>query len=167
MNDDEQIREVYAQFGLAIFLAQVLEHALVNAMVAGRLVERERFTKRDVDAFTVEQFEKPLGRLISTLSKYVQVPDELADSLRVALKERNWLAHHYFRERASAFMTEVGRQSMLEELASSHQKLEHAEAALTVLVKPIRERYGVTDAKLAEHERRLLVAAMNIAGLLR
>jgi len=159
VNNEEQIREVYAQFGLAIFLAQVLEHSLVNAMVAGRLAERETLTKPDVDAFMTEQFEKPLGRLISTLSKFVQVPDELAMILREALEERNWLAHHYFRERANMFMTEAGRQAMLDELPQSHQKFERAEEALTAMVRPIRERYGITDAKLAEYERRLLVVA--------
>lgn len=40
MDDGEHIKEVYAYFGLAIYLAQVLEHGIVNALVCADLVPR-------------------------------------------------------------------------------------------------------------------------------
>jgi len=38
MEDGEHIKEVYAHFGLAIYLAQVLEHGIVNALVCADFV---------------------------------------------------------------------------------------------------------------------------------
>ena len=51
MNRGDEIRDVYAHFGLALYLAQVLEHGIVNAMVAGRLPHREGVTRSEIDAY--------------------------------------------------------------------------------------------------------------------
>ena len=42
---DEETREVYARYGLAMYFAQVVEHAIVNLMIALRLPQREALTK--------------------------------------------------------------------------------------------------------------------------
>jgi hypothetical protein len=88
MNNDDQCRDVYAHAGLALYLVQVLERALVNAMVAARLPERDRVTRGDIDAFRGEQFEKPLGRLIAGLRRLIPVPETLLDELQDALRRR-------------------------------------------------------------------------------
>ena len=80
MNEEEQTRDVYAHFGLALYLAQVLEHGIVNAMVAARLPYRSGVTRGDIDAFMGDQFEKPLGRLIGALGEHIAVPDTLYTS---------------------------------------------------------------------------------------
>jgi hypothetical protein len=41
---DEETREVYARYGLAMYFAQVVEHAIVNLMIALRLPERGALT---------------------------------------------------------------------------------------------------------------------------
>ena len=64
MNEDAQVREVYAHFGLPVYMAQVLEHALVNAMVVARLPQRARVTGSEIDDFMSEQFDAMLGKLI-------------------------------------------------------------------------------------------------------
>ena len=156
MDEEDQIRDVYAHFGLAVYLAQVLEHGIVNAMVAGRLPYRDGVTRSDIDAFMGDQFEKPLGRLIAALGGNTAVPDALSSKLREALKKRNWLAHHYFRERAVEFMNESGRSTMIDELKLAQALFQEVDATLSAVVRPIEERYGITKDKLAEYERRLL-----------
>ena len=42
MDEDEQHKEIYAHFGLAIFTAQVLEHGIVNALVCCDLIPNRR-----------------------------------------------------------------------------------------------------------------------------
>src|SRR5262245_57057448 len=105
VHDDEsdQIRDVYAHFGLALYMAQVLEHGLVNAMVAGQMPAPARVTRQQIDVFMESQFDEALGKLIQNLRRHVLVTDELNQSLLHALKTRNWLAHRYFRERAREF----------------------------------------------------------------
>jgi hypothetical protein len=148
MTENEHSREVYAHFGLAVYLAQVLEHGIVNALVVLRLPDRPWFTPADFDAFMGEQFEKTLGTLIKALKAQVPVPPDLEATLGEALRVRNWLCHVYFRERAADFVTPTGKDKMLAELACAQELLQRADENLAALVRPIRDRQGVTPALL-------------------
>ena len=52
--EDEHVKEVYARFGLAVYYAQVLEHALVNAVVVLDLIPSRRHIARSKEAWGVE-----------------------------------------------------------------------------------------------------------------
>ena len=152
MNDDEQTKEVFAQFGLALYLAQVLEHGLVNAMIISELLpDKENFTKQNVDDFMNQQFEKTLGTLIKKLKRSIPIPDNLEKTLSSALRERNWLAHNFFRERHIEFINTEGRKTMLEELRGSQKIFEEADNLLTKVVMPLSEKHGITE-ELYEQE---------------
>ena len=105
MERDDLVRDVYAHFGLAMYLAQVLEHGIVNAMIAAKLPFRQTVTRQDIDAFMERQFKKPLGKLLQELTRHITVRGDLERVLTEALAMRNRLAHHYFRERAGDFVT--------------------------------------------------------------
>ena len=120
MDSAEQVKEVYAHFGLAIYLSQVLEHGIGNALVYASLIPNNIGKIRSssewhekFDQFLGAHFEKTLGRMISALKTELTVPDDLESLLSAALKNRNWLAHHYFRERSDEFMNEAGRMKMI------------------------------------------------------
>jgi hypothetical protein len=55
-------REVYAKFGLAVYLCQCLETQLVNYVIALRAVSGDVVTRQDVDALFAELFGHTLGR---------------------------------------------------------------------------------------------------------
>lgn len=94
------------------FYAQVLEHGIVNALVISDLIPAQRHLAKSqgewsglVDEFMDRHFERPLGKLIGSLRAVTTVPSDLDARLREALESRNWLAHHFFRERAREFLT--------------------------------------------------------------
>src|ERR1700683_4730827 len=86
-NDDEtgeHYKTVYAHFGAAIYLAQCLEHGLVNALVYldhipnhPRPVRTLDEWSRSFDGFMNKQFENTLGQLIRRLRAIAKIPDEL------------------------------------------------------------------------------------------
>lgn len=163
VSKDEHVKIVYAHFGLALYLAQVLEHGLANALMSAELLPRRAgnpVTKKLWEAefvlFMNEQFDKPLGRLISGLKKVALVPADLETLLSTALKTRNFLAHHFFRERAEFFMSRDGRKKMIEELEKAQRLFEAADEELTEVAKPFREKYGLTDEKLNQFEQKYL-----------
>lgn len=158
MNDDDegaQIRDVYAHFGLTIYLAQVLEHGLVLAMVyldlipssRGKVKDNNDWAKR-MDSFVDRHFENTLGRMIRDLGQVTQVPADLQNMFAHALERRNWLAHDYFRERAAEFISVKGRESMLRELKAAQHLFESTDDRLTAVMKPVLEKYGFTDERL-------------------
>ncbi|MFN7957373.1 MAG: hypothetical protein U0P46_03455 [Holophagaceae bacterium] len=172
MCDDEiseQIKTVYAHFGLAIYLAQCLEHQIVNSMVVIDLLpnfpwkqkSREDWYKQH-DQYNEEQFTKTLGRLIRDLKSITQVPPEVESKLSFCLARRNFLAHHYFRERAIEFMTESGRQNMLTELENDQAMFRQADQQLHLLVEPLNLKYGITP-EAVESARLELLKAHNSA----
>lgn len=165
-DDGEHIKEVYAQFGLAVYLAQVLEHGLVNALLLlelipsrGRVVRTREEWEAEFDSFRDKHFETTLGKMIHNLKSVTEVAPELGSLLREALTRRNWLAHHYFRERAVEFMSDGGREEMLVELQDAHDLFEKAERRLDEIVEPLRRKYGLTEERLKQVENELLAGA--------
>lgn len=149
MDRNDIVRDTYAHYGLAMYQAQVLEHGIVNAMVYARLPDRHRITRGEIDAFMGRQFERTLGALLRELEKYVPACPALAADLASALRMRNRLAHEYFRERALTFMTNEGCLTMIQELQGCQAVFSDVARRLNDLVRPIGERFGVTDDAVA------------------
>jgi hypothetical protein len=156
MDQSDQIRDTYAHFGLALYMAQVLEHGLVNAMVIARLANGERLSPTDVDSFMDQKFELTLGRLIRDLRVHIPVQDSLAQLLAGALKKRNWLAHAYFRDHSLDFMTDAGRAAMITELQEAKDYFKTADRSLDAAVRPLRDRIGFSDDRIEAESQRAL-----------
>lgn len=114
--DEEQTRDLYAHYGLAMHLAQILEHGIVNALVILRLPEKNKYNRQEIDEFMAGRFEKTFGALIKHLRSEAALSQNLESHLSQALNRRNCLAHNYFREKAEQFVTRRDRDEMLHEL---------------------------------------------------
>lgn len=159
----DQVKEVFAHFGLAIYQAQCLEHGIVNALVYLDLIPNERGKAKSaaewearVDLFMDSKFELTLGRMIRSLAQTTGVAPDLQQQLTAVLAKRNWLVHDYFRERAETFMTATGMTSMISELESVHAEILEADRRLDAAVKPAREATGLTDSVLDATCREML-----------
>ena len=122
---NEHVKETYAHFGLASYLAQVLEHGLVIALVYADMIPNRKpnQTRVDFDLFLDKHFETTMGKMIQNFKKHVAVPLEFEQLLLDARTKRNFLAHHYFRERADDFMKEAGREKMILELKAAQKNV--------------------------------------------
>ena len=149
---DEHVKTVYPHYGLALYLVQCLEHGLANALVyvsliprKGRLVRTVEEWNAEFDSFTSRSFEQTLGRLIRDLRESTTVPSELEDKLIHTLRRRNWLTHHFFRERAEEFMSARGRDSMLRELEEAQTLFQAVSGgwwnARSGKYLPVKQRY--------------------------
>jgi hypothetical protein len=154
---DEETREVYARYGLAMYFAQVVEHAIVNLMIALRLPERGALTARDIDQFMDEAFAMTFGRLLKELRQMGQPIDSVERELDQARDLRNWLAHRYFRDRAVQFMSPAGRVVMLQELDDATDLFLRVNESLERLSAEVRAANNVgEDAVRQEYEKLLL-----------
>ena len=107
----EQIREVYAFFGLAIHNAQSLEREL--AMVVATTEASERFTAWDYDDRLAGNFDSTFGALVKEFSRVAAAEDKsLLSELEKAVEERNELVHRYFWNRAVQFNSMDGRANV-------------------------------------------------------
>ncbi|MBU4346447.1 MAG: hypothetical protein KKH29_03875 [Candidatus Omnitrophica bacterium] len=153
LDKDEHVKEVYAYFGLSMYLAQVLEHGIVNTFIFLELIPKTKgkWDFNEFDSYLNGKFGKTLGQLISKLRSLTNINDDLEALLVNALEKRNWLAHHYFRERATQFMSTSGRNLMIQELQQYQELFREADEKLETIISPLREKFGITENIIGYH----------------
>ena len=120
-------KEVFAEFGHAMNLAQALDQAIVNALIHFHLMPEidARLARDDIpmepitllfDKYIEQQFQQTLGNLIRAFLKATKIPDDLQFKLGYAKGRRDFLAHHFFRLRAPMFGSAEGRDALILEL---------------------------------------------------
>ncbi len=154
--ESEQIKEVYARFGLAIYQAQCLERQLAILLSTEYSPGPKKMTRDQYDELLQLHFQKTLGSLITYLRKSVDIPNDLESILTDALKKRNWLVHHYFWEKAGQFMTESGRIRMIQELQGLAFFFDRIDKLLTEISHKWCEQHGITEEMVQKQLEELL-----------
>ena len=150
--ESQQIREVYAMYGLAMYHAQCLERGLAMTIA---VLNSERLTTWDYDARLAEQFESTFGQLVLRFAELTgEKHSQLVVKLGSAVDDRNKLTHHYFWERAVAFCSVDGRNEMLHELATIGDRFISLDGELSELTAGM-----VSEEVLRTHIDRLLSGA--------
>jgi hypothetical protein len=157
----DEVKDVYAHFGLAYYSSSVLEHEIANAIFTLELLEARVGVKTQeewgavVDTHFEESFEKTLGKLKTRLAGHQQRSLTLASVmpyLERCVAERNFLAHHFWRESAAQWFTRKGREFMVQRLEKARELFSETDKKLEAAIQPFAHRFGFT----AELERREL-----------
>ena len=161
----EQIREVYAYFGLAMYWAQCLEQSIFQHLLFfdhfPRAVASYTTTEKwaeDFDQYERRELGQTMGKLIRRLREAGKPTTEIEQALNDALKHRNWLAHGYFADRAIEFTLQEGRARMIVELESLRDKFRDCSAQLDAITLPLVREAGLTEERLAEVQAEMLAA---------
>lgn len=157
----EECKDVYAHFGLAMYLAQCVEQSIIQLLIffdffdknAQRWESEEKWAA-DFDIFESAVSKKTMGRLIGSLKNLDNfgqlLDDDLEGLLSEALDKRNWLAHSYFSDRASHFVRSSGRVAMVAELEESRDLFKSVEDKLNPITYALTEKYGLTESMVQE-----------------
>ena len=149
--ESEQIREVYARFGLAMYQAQCLERQLAIILATKYGPGPTRVTRKDLDALLGRMFKRTLGQLVNDIGSIIEVNEEEKEQLKYALDKRNWLTHHYFWDRAVEFQSRDGRASMLSELQVAAEYFDTLDVIYTRRTREWGESVGITQQSIDEH----------------
>jgi len=151
----ELIREVFAQFGRAYFEAQSVEKELM-VLLATVLGPGDDWLNQNGMAVLLDRYSKnTFGQLAYELKKK-GVPTVVLDEIEAAVKDRNWLAHNYFWDRAIDFAREDKREGMVKELAAMADRFAALDAKLTPLVRKWGSDRGVTDEVVRQTMDRMM-----------
>ncbi|CAL4861113.1 hypothetical protein [Microbacterium sp. MM2322] len=155
--DDEsyQIREVLAQYGAAMYQAQVLESGLINVLAIAEGNGIPNATVRDFDAVIDAASRKTMGALLRKLQPHLGSDTELVEDLQAGLRLRNRLAHSFFGEYSVGFTRPEGRESMLVELHIAIERFEGLDRRLDPVLGRYLDARGIDEAGRSE----LLAAA--------
>ncbi len=140
----QRIKDVYTYFGVAIYYAQCLERTIAISMATVFGPGPQKITRVQFDILLESHFKKTLGKLIHELRNGSSISDDFESILSEALKKRNWLAHHYFWDRAQKFQTEEGQKDMKEELQEIADYFEKIDKILTLIITNWGKKHGIT-----------------------
>ncbi len=111
---DEHLRELYARFGLAYYHSEVLHRGLCIILAMSGLRRRDLITRPRVEERLAHAFSLTLGDVIRELKG--KIPDEYNTQLDQALDVRNFLAHHFWFDRAHLMFRANQVNKLIEEL---------------------------------------------------
>jgi hypothetical protein len=149
----EEAKELYAHFGLTFYCSNVFEHGVANAIFIFELMGKRREVKTReeweilVDNHFENSFAQTLGRLKNQLVRYQgQSPalSSLITDLDKCVEERNFLAHHFWREHATHWFTAAGREGMVQRLEEARDLFSETDSKLEAAMRPFAARYGFT-----------------------
>jgi hypothetical protein len=125
--------EVYQKFGFTAEAAQLLETELGNVLLLSAGVEHGWFIEPD-GKFATELHDainrSTLGQLFKRLEKSPLSLSDLETLFSSALRERNRLFHHFYRQHNFRRNSEEGRAIMWIDLNSIHETLHRAYKAV-------------------------------------
>ncbi|MFD9902471.1 hypothetical protein [Mesorhizobium sp. NPDC059025] len=163
-DEGEHIKEVFAYFGRAYYEAGVLETGLAIALMQINFLSRVRdqyladrgsFDRKqyeaEFDRFMEDQHAQTLGNLIKRVSELPELSNSLKERLKAAKKRRDFLGHHYFRERAVEFSSRNGRDKMIAELHDDGDIFEVIDRDLYAELASIREKLGMSSEKFQKY----------------
>lgn len=154
--DEMEIKEVYAFFGLTVYLIQCFERQLAITLATVCLSAPDTVMRAQYDALLGKNFKKTLGQLFHKMKEDIQIATEVKEEIEAALQLRNFLIHNYFWARAIPFKSSSGRQSMLQELLDACTVFQEVDNKLEVLTKEWSKKRGVTEQDYAEELEKLL-----------
>ncbi|UTH73176.1 hypothetical protein [Chromobacterium sp. IIBBL 290-4] len=152
MDKSDHIRDVYAHFGLAMYLAQCLEQSIFIHLMFFDFFPKNINTFKDpthweqeFNKYESQELGKPMGRLIQKMKDAGQPTDEIKAMLSTALLQRNRLAHTYFSEQSFNFMSKDGRDEMISELESIQNQFRATMKIIDSTSEPLAHHYGLTE----------------------
>ena len=141
----EQVREVFAYYGLAMYHAQCMERQLAMILATRYGPDPTEVTRIEFDKLLEDLFSQTLGQLVSDIRELSALNKDEESQLTSGLEKRNWLAHRFFWDRAEVFLSEHGRASMIDEIQDAMSHFVAVDRFLTAKTLQWGESFGITQ----------------------
>ncbi|HWB82928.1 MAG TPA: hypothetical protein VG675_02225 [Bryobacteraceae bacterium] len=138
----DDVKEVYARFGLAYYHAEVLYRGLCNLYCASQVPPMGPVTRYRMEEHLRTASEMTLGQLLPRLETVL--PASLLERLAEALERRNFIAHRFWFERIHLFATLSGIEAMVTELAHDTELFQDLDREVERITEPFHVRIGLT-----------------------
>lgn len=152
------LKELYAQYGMAAETAQVLEVEVGNYALAylAMFVTPGDVSPEETDVFRAvlkDLNRKTLGAMLRQLKGMATISPDIIEILDKALERRNYLAHRFFPAHNFAIQSPVGRAAMLEDLENVHADLRRGHQYMSAMTDGLNKIAGHGEGLAATVEK--------------
>ncbi len=165
-----EVRETFAYFGRAFYMASVLEVGLVHVLMWGDFMMQARqkyaatdgksFDRKqyeiDFDAYVDRHFAQTMGNVLKRVETFPYLNADIRKRIRDAKVRRDFLAHHYWRERSVEFASQAGRARMRIELEDDTHTFQKLDRDIETSMKLVRHKLGIDDAVFEAQVKRAI-----------
>jgi len=151
---DDQVREMYARFGLAYYHSEVLHRGLCIILAMSDLPRRDLITRPRVEERLAHAFSLTLGDVITELAG--KIPGEYSIGLDEACEKRNFLAHNFWFDRAHLMFRADHIRQLVDELDGYTDIFSRLDEQTSRWLHNRQHELGLTDAILQESLSRIL-----------
>lgn len=157
-NGDYMIREMYAEFGLAVYQIQCVERSLAMYIAFSKTHGR-KITRGHYDQILEENFLLTLGQLLNSLKDIGGgLPAEVIKDLDVALEIRNRLIHNYWWENSVRAVSTEGQKKIINELSGYIDFLEELDSKISDVYEKKAAGKGVTEKVVSQVMNSLILS---------
>ncbi|GFO68390.1 hypothetical protein GMLC_19690 [Geomonas limicola] len=141
--DTTPLNPIYLEMGAAVQDAQRLELSI--SCIVTLLIELGGGTlsEREFNGYMENLGAQTLGRLIEEIKLKVGFTDEAVDTLRRALKARNFLVHRFYNDRSDLLFNQPGRERALGEIRQKRRQINDAKTMLDPVLNDLVRLKGI------------------------
>ncbi|GGG14856.1 hypothetical protein [Paenibacillus aceti] len=113
---DENSKELFTFYGLAVYYSQALEQQLANLIMVMKLSQGDLQSEEQFNENFRKKLGSSLGQLVNEIQHHFSFTDEESAQLKAIWKQRNYIVHDYFKLRIHEAFIKEGREKMIAEL---------------------------------------------------
>ena len=154
--NDELIRDLYATFGLAYYQSECLHRGLCIALAYLGFPKADFLTRPRVEELLAQSFSLTLGEVAENLEGIL--PAEWNTEVQKAVELRNFLAHHFWFDRAHLMHNVDNVRLLIAQLNGYADKFDKLDARISAWskLKEKQEQLGITDEILEDSLTKIL-----------
>lgn len=154
--NDELIRDLYATFGLAYYQSECLHRGLCITLAHFELPDADFITGPRVEELLAQSFSLTLGEVAEKLEGIL--PAEWNTEVRKAVETRNFLAHHFWFDRAHLMHSIHNVRLLITELHGYADKFDKLDIQISEWpkFKEKQSQLGISDEALGNSLMKVL-----------
>ena len=152
---EEQLYEVTAQVGFALWQTQVAEETVGAYLVFVHQAKPSK-ARTEVEAMFAKAGKNTLGQLLRAIESTGNTPQHLVDALDAFVEKRNWLVHHSRRDCRRAMYSGSGRTTIIGRLAAVADEALALSKAFQAATETHLETLGISKEKIDRDTQKLL-----------
>lgn len=153
-NLPDEIAPVFLELGKAAYICQCFESSLCF-LLSQMEHEKSRPEEGAFQAAWDFHSSKPLGALLRSLRKQIEVPEDLDDYLNAGVKIRNKIVHGYLTNNIKRLYDPKGRLEIEKELEQLKNEVKRRDTIVNQLIDTLLKKYRLSAELLKRNADRL------------